>query len=795
MFAQVPISNCSSDLCHNGGTCVPSDNEEQVCECPHGFTGAKCQYDVNECMANNGGCEHECVNTIGTFYCRCWPGFELSGDGNTCTDIDECATSNGGCSDRCVNTAGGFRCDCPSDLYLHSDGRTCGKVTSCSVENGGCDHECEDDSNGEFYRCRCRSGFKLSENKRSCQAIDPCLENNGGCQHHCTNNHGRAQCQCYPGFHLSYDRRSCVDIDECAKNNGCEHFCENIKGTYRCKCRDGYQLGRDGRTCEELLGGCQVGNGGCQHDCYDQPDGGHICKCRNGYMLAEDQKLCHEAKLPTVPHHLWDAYETVTCVTPTDLTCHKLCMHLDSGHVQCFCDDGYELVDSKFCQDISECSTNNGGCEQICKNQEGGYMCSCEPGFELSEDGHSCHDINECLINNGGCSQLCKNRKGSRRCQCFAGYVLAHDEKSCVAASESVDILSNELNDDFPKQFDAIDEVISSIENYPADEMYTKPLNAQMDSSVPIVNYPVRIVKTEESVLFVPQDSFQNAIVPLVTQEKNVNQFVRMDSGEWIVLISVPVNCVIHQQDPVDVRIRTSVLMVHVLMATTVLNAISNAVWTAPMVDVIQSLVTVPVQMVSTDKTARNRVPVLLSERIADSRVNVQENTPKGVMKLQENAGANQATMVITAKGCALQDYSVQDALESAPVLLASVVTLSQGTAPKSVRLDTKGTFVTNHVLPAISDTIVSRNAIAMMWNRVTRRKCVIMSPEHAPVYPEKPDHFVINLAPLTHMVRIVLTLALVSMAPNATRGMGLAIVPLDSMVPLVVKVRNLMKR
>ncbi|EGT53433.1 hypothetical protein CAEBREN_09437 [Caenorhabditis brenneri] len=244
------------------------------------------------------------------------------------------------------------------------------------------------------------------------------------------------------------------DIDECSKNNGCEHFCENIKGTYRCKCREGYQLGRDGRTCEELLGGCQVGNGGC-----------HICKCRNGYLLAEDQKLCHDQNECNLNNG----------------DCDQICVNLAGSH-ECQCKPGFRLMkDRKTCEDISECSSNNGGCEQICKNQEGGYMCSCEPGFELAEDGHSCHDINECLINNGGCAQLCKNRKGSRRCQCFAGYVLAHDEKSCIAASESVDILSNELNEEFPKQFDvvdSIDEVISSIENYPADERYnTKALS------------------------------------------------------------------------------------------------------------------------------------------------------------------------------------------------------------------------------------------------------------------------------------------------------------------------------
>ncbi|KAK6016146.1 EGF-like domain protein, partial [Ostertagia ostertagi] len=177
-------ANCTADLCHNGGTCIPFRNgTEDICECAPGFTGSKCQYDINECIADNGGCHHDCVNTIGTFYCRCWSGFELEENGKHCKDIDECAISNGGCSHRCTQTA-----VLPTTEAVTTYARRSMVVSI--------------DANAKH-------GYRLGVDKKKCHPIDPCLEKKGGCQHHCVNENGRARCQCFAGFHLGYDRKTC----------------------------------------------------------------------------------------------------------------------------------------------------------------------------------------------------------------------------------------------------------------------------------------------------------------------------------------------------------------------------------------------------------------------------------------------------------------------------------------------------------------------------------------------------------------------------------------------------------
>ncbi|TFK13863.1 axonemal dynein light intermediate polypeptide 1 [Platysternon megacephalum] len=75
-------SVCNYGVCFNGGNCM--EGSSQLCRCPSGFQGPRCQYDVNECEAGNGGCESQCCNTIGSFYCKCPDGLRLKGDGKVC---------------------------------------------------------------------------------------------------------------------------------------------------------------------------------------------------------------------------------------------------------------------------------------------------------------------------------------------------------------------------------------------------------------------------------------------------------------------------------------------------------------------------------------------------------------------------------------------------------------------------------------------------------------------------------------------------------------------------------------
>lgn len=48
-----------------------------------GFSAVFMQ-EVDECKFANHGCEHECINTLGSYQCGCFAGYELQPNGRTC---------------------------------------------------------------------------------------------------------------------------------------------------------------------------------------------------------------------------------------------------------------------------------------------------------------------------------------------------------------------------------------------------------------------------------------------------------------------------------------------------------------------------------------------------------------------------------------------------------------------------------------------------------------------------------------------------------------------------------------
>ncbi|KAM8746660.1 sushi, von Willebrand factor type A, EGF and pentraxin domain-containing protein 1 isoform 1-T1 [Acanthopagrus schlegelii] len=223
---------CFLNPCQNKGTCEEV-GAGYVCTCMPGFTGAKCEVDIDECDSTpcqNGGL---CRDGLGEFDCQCKPGFL----GSLCeAEVNECASSPCLNEGVCVDEVNKFTCSCAGGFT----GSHCELEINECLSNPCLNEGLCEDLTGS-YTCNCAVGFsgdRCEVNVDECLSA-PCL--NGGSCLDAVNNF---RCQCVEG----YRGRLCeVDVDECDPNpcvNGAS--CLDGLGSYTCRCLPGF----NGTRCE-----------------------------------------------------------------------------------------------------------------------------------------------------------------------------------------------------------------------------------------------------------------------------------------------------------------------------------------------------------------------------------------------------------------------------------------------------------------------------------------------------------------------------------------------------------------
>ncbi|KAG8520458.1 Matrilin-2, partial [Galemys pyrenaicus] len=372
---------------------------------------------VHMCSVSAHGCAHFCINTPGSYVCRCKQGYILNPDQKTCRIQDLCAVEDHGCEQLCVNVLGSFVCQCYSGYTLAKDGKRCVAVDYCALENHGCEHECVNADSSYF--CQCPKGFALNPDKKTCTKIDFCASPNHGCQHECVNTGDSYSCRCLKGFTLNPDKKTCKRINYCALNKpSCEHECVNTEEGYYCRCRRGYTLEPDGKTCSRV-DHCAEQDHGCEQLCLNTEES-YVCQCSEGYLINEDLKTCSRVDYCLLSDH----------------GCEYACVNTDRSFA-CRCPEGHALrSDGKTCARKDVCQAVDHGCEHMCVSSEESYICKCLEGFRLAEDGKRCRRKDVCKSTHHGCEHICVNHGDSYTCKCSAGFVLAEDRRRCKRCTE-----------------------------------------------------------------------------------------------------------------------------------------------------------------------------------------------------------------------------------------------------------------------------------------------------------------------------------------------------------------------
>ncbi|KFU96260.1 Matrilin-2, partial [Chaetura pelagica] len=441
---------CSTVEHHCDHFCINTPGS-YVCRCKQGYilnADQKTCSTQDLCAVEKHACEQICVNTPGSYVCQCYEGYELDANGKDCVVVDYCALDNQGCQHECVNTEGSYYCTCHPGFILNPDKRTCRRPDYCALLDHGCEQECvnTDDS----YFCRCQEGFTLNPDKKTCKKVNFCALGQHECEHECVN------MESHLCAHVTLDTpsemmaiRAEMRVDHCAESNhGCEQLCLNTGDSYICQCSEGFVINEDLKTCTRV-DYCALSDHGCEHLCVNG-DRSYTCQCFEGYRLRNDGKTCKRKDICKSVNH----------------GCEHACVN-DGDSFVCKCQEGFLLrEDGKTCRNKDLCKSVNHGCEHVCVNTGDSYICKCHDGFLLREDGKTCRSKDLCKSIDHGCEHVCINSNSSYSCQCHEGFVLRQDGKTCRRCTEGpVDLVfvidgSKSLGED---NFEIVKQFVSGI--------------------------------------------------------------------------------------------------------------------------------------------------------------------------------------------------------------------------------------------------------------------------------------------------------------------------------------------
>ncbi|KAI8737995.1 multiple epidermal growth factor domains protein 6, partial [Biomphalaria glabrata] len=440
--------NCSNVCQCDVSNSLDCNDVNGTCTCEPGWTGTKCDQDIDECAINVTVCTNSneiCHNLNGSAECVCQDGLfkpnssascqacDSTHWGQNCSNVCQCDVSNSlDCNDvngTCTCKPGWTGTKCDQD------------IDECAINSKFCTNSNEicHNLNGSA-ECVCQDGLFKPNSSASCQVCNS-THYGPNCAHQCSCmmantancNNVNGTCTCNPGWtglNCGYLVDQCLNTTLCTAAN---ETCYNISGTATCDCLIGFHRPTSGGSCQ----GCDSTHWGqncsnvCQCDVSNSLDCNDVngtCTCESGWNGTNCNQDIDEC-----------AINRTVC---TNL--HEVCHNLN-GSAECVCQDGFFKPNSSAscqacnsthygpnCAHQCNCMMTN---TDDCNNVNG--TCTCKPGWT----GTNCdQDIDECAINSSFCtnsSESCHNLNGSAECICKVGYYRPTTSDACQACDST----------------------------------------------------------------------------------------------------------------------------------------------------------------------------------------------------------------------------------------------------------------------------------------------------------------------------------------------------------------------